>query len=86
MKEIIFTLDNLIDNADKLGPWSSYGLASEALKHYFPEEYDEDAGCSTQREVELVDKLGCKYWSDVVIKYHKEVGYKKLRKGYVNMF
>ena len=70
-----FTPKNLIRNIHKLGPWSCYGLASSALEHYFPEEY-KDGQCEIFRETQLVEKLGCKYWSDVIIKYHKEVGYK----------
>lgn len=75
MGKFKFTPDNLIDNLDKLGAWSMYGLASSALQHYFPEEY-EDGYCSTLTEVKLLEKLGCDYWEDAIIKYHKEVGYK----------
>lgn len=76
MGKFIFTPENLLDNLDKLGAWSAYGLASEALKYYFPEEYDENGDCDTIREAELSEKLGCKYWQDVIIKYQNEVGYK----------
>ena len=38
----LFTPENLLENLHKLGPWSAYGLASVALQHYFPDEYDED--------------------------------------------
>jgi len=75
MEKFIFTPDNLLDNLDKLGAWSAYGLASSALLHYFPDEYDENGDCSIQREVELVEKLGCHSWQDVIIKYQNEVGY-----------
>lgn len=73
-----FTTENLIVNIEKLGPWSSWGLASEALQHYFPNQYDNDGNCigDVQREAELCQQLGCTYWHDVVVKYHKEVGYK----------
>ena len=71
----IFTPENLLDNLEQLGAWSSYGLASSALQHYFPEEY-EDESASTEREVELLAKLGGTYWQDAIIKYHKEIGYK----------
>ena len=70
-----FTPENLLSNLDKIGAWSSYGLASYALQHYFPEEYSEDGYTSTEREVELLHKLGCNYWQDAIKKYHKEVGY-----------
>lgn len=66
----------LIKNLPKIGPWSTYGLASEALQHYFPEAYDEDGYCSAYNEIQLLPLLGCEYWEDVVIKYQKEVGYK----------
>lgn len=71
----LFTPENLLDNLERLGPWSAYGLASEALQHYFPDAYDEDGYCDTCEEVKLLDKLGCQYWQDAIIKYHKEVGY-----------
>ena len=82
--KFVFTPDNLLDNIQRLGAWSSYGLASEALQHYFPEEYENDKSVSVQREVELLEKIDCTFWSDVVIKYHKEIGYKNLRPDYVN--
>lgn len=77
MKEetFVFTPDNLLDNLEKLGAWSSYGLASSALKHYFPEEYDEDGYCDTLKECELLGRLGCNTWQDVIAKYQNEVGY-----------
>jgi len=71
----LFTPENLLDNLDKLGAWSSYGLASEALQYYFPDAYDEDGYCDTLEEVKLLNKLGCKYWQDAIVKYHTEVGY-----------
>lgn len=75
-QKLIITSDNLIENIDKIGAWSIYGLATEALKHYFPHEYDENDNCDTYREVELLRELDLDYWQDVVIKYQKEVGYK----------
>lgn len=77
-KEFVFTPENLLDNLDKLGCWSTYGLASDALSHYFPEEYkDEDNQPSTIREIELVHELGLEYWEDVIRKYHTEIGWKE---------
>lgn len=73
--EFIFTPENLLENLDKLGPWSEYYLASLALQHYFPEEYILEGNPSTQKELDLVIKLGFQYWGEVVEKYHKEVGY-----------
>ncbi len=67
---------NLIKQLPNIGPWSTYGLASQALQHYFPEAYDEDGYCETYNEVQLLPLIGCEYWQDVVIKYHKEIGYK----------
>lgn len=77
--DFIFTPENLLDNLHKLGAWSSYGLASIALQHYFPEEYDQNDGCDTNREVELLEKLGVNYWQDAIVKYHKEIGYEAHR-------
>lgn len=73
--EFVFTSENLIENIHKLGAWSSYGLAEMALKHYFPNEFDEDGNCDIDREIELMGKLGCDTWHDAIIKYQKEVGY-----------
>jgi hypothetical protein len=70
-----FTPKNLLTNLDKLGPWSAYGLAREALKYYYPSFYDLDGHCEISKELELVKSLGCEDWDDVVAKYHKEVGY-----------
>lgn len=86
MEKFVFTPENLIDNIDKLGPWSAYSLASEALQHYFPEEYADDAWVPVQREVELLRKLGCELWRDAIIKYQKEVGYKELNHDIVNEY
>ncbi|MEO7048908.1 MAG: hypothetical protein ABI091_26635 [Ferruginibacter sp.] len=77
--DFTFTVDNLLENIDKIGAWSSYGLAEEALQHYFPNEYDDETGkCpSTMEEVELMKSLGCNSWHDMIKKYHKEIGYKR---------
>jgi hypothetical protein len=53
MNRFVFTPENLIQNIDKLGPWSAYGLAATALSRYFPDEYDEDGFCEVDREVEI---------------------------------
>ncbi len=74
-EKFVFTPENLIENISKLGAWSSYGLASSALRHYFPNEYDENENCDTKREVELLYQLGLNSWQDVIIKYQTEVGY-----------
>lgn len=75
MEQFIFTPENLIENIEKIGAWSSWCLAETALQHYFPEEFDDDGNCDVQREIELCDKIGCKYWHDVIVKFQKEVGY-----------
>lgn len=74
MSDFQFTPSNLIENIDKLGTWSAYGLASIALEYYFPEEHEEDS-ISTQKQIELVDRLGCKTWHDVIVKFQTEIGY-----------
>lgn len=74
--QLQITPENLIENIEKIGAWSIYGLATEALQYYFPREYDENDCCDTQREVQLLQELGFNCWQDVVIKYQKEVGYK----------
>lgn len=80
-----FTPKNLIENLDKLGGWSAYGLASSALQHYFPEAY-EDGFCLTSNEAQLLPLIGCEYWEDIIVKYHKEVGYKYLNPDVVNEY
>lgn len=85
-KQFIFTPENLLDNLRKLGAWSAYGLASSALMHYFPNEYDEDGNCETSKEVVLLRRLGCESWQDVIAKYHKEVGYTYLNPDIVNEY
>lgn len=73
--EFVFTPDNIIENIEKLGAWSAYGLASSALKHYFPDEYDENDFCEVDKEIELMRSLGCESWQDVIKKYSSEIGY-----------
>ena len=70
------TTQNLIENLPKLGNWSIFSLAEQALRHYFPSEFDENDYCETSRVVELMHELGCKTWNEVIEKYHTEVGYK----------
>jgi hypothetical protein len=86
--KFVFTPENLIDNLDKVGPWSMYALASMALEHYFPNEYPPCIESpSTAREAELLEKMGLKYWDDLVVKFAKEVGYKEpFNPEYVNEF
>lgn len=87
--EIQFTPKNLIENLPHLGPWSSYGLASSAIQHYFPEIYDEEGYCDVEKEVEKLKELGFIWWHDVVEKYHKEIGYtleELSNKNYVNEY
>ena len=78
MSKFQFTPDNIIDNIDKIGPWSAYGLAVTALQHYYPDEYDEDGNCPVIRECQLMDELGCVYWHDLIKKFQYEVGYNAL--------
>ena len=71
-----YTPENVIQNLENIGPWSSYYLAEVALKHYFPDEIFDGLNWDSSRMVELADEIGCRYWQDVIIKYHEEVGYK----------
>jgi hypothetical protein len=87
MKRLVFTPNNLIDNLDKLGPWSIYFLASEALKQFFPEVY-KNGDLSVQEEAKLMEEmLGCQHWDEVVLKYQNEIGYKgPFNPDYVNEY
>lgn len=71
----IFTTENLAGNLHRLGAWSTFALAEEALQHYFPDEFDEFGSCDTARCVELLHELGCGNWEHAILKYHTEVGY-----------
>ncbi len=87
--QFLFTSNNLIENIDKLGAWSAYGLASSALRHYFPDEYKDDEEPTTAREGEMLHELGLQYWHDIIIKYQTEVGYDApdgFNQDYVNEF
>ncbi len=72
-----FTPDNIINKIDKIGAWSAYGLARIALKHYYPDykKEIEENDVAVRVEVELMEKLGCETWQDLIIKFQKEVGY-----------
>jgi len=73
----IFTPDNLIDNVHKLGGWSAYGMAEEAINYYYPYIAEiEDVQKRIDKEVEAIGLLGGNCWQDVIVKYHREVGYK----------
>lgn len=75
--EFVFTPDNLLDNLHRVGYKSTYGLASIAIAHYYPEIGElEDPIFRINKEVAAIEKLGCKTWEDVITKYHTEVGYK----------
>lgn len=73
---MVFTPENLIENMDKLGPWSARVLFEEAMEHYFPEEWGD--GPKDWLFLELPEQLGCETWQDVVRKYHTEIGYSTL--------
>jgi len=68
------TPENLLENIDQLAGWPIYGLASQALEYYFPDEYELELSVSD--EADLLEKLGLKFWDDIVIKYHTEIGFK----------
>jgi len=61
-----------------IGAWSAYGLAGSALRHYFPDKYDDerDIEPSVQEEITMAAELGCQDWAELIEKYHREVGYK----------
>ena len=69
------TTENLIENLPKLGNWSIFSLAEQALRHYFPSEFECDY-YEVSKIVELKKRLGCTTWIEVIEKYHTEIGYK----------
>jgi 3-phenylpropionate/cinnamic acid dioxygenase small subunit len=77
-EQFIFTPDNLLDNLDKLGAWSSYGLAEEAIYHYFPHvKRIRDTARQIQEMCRISEVMGNYQWQDWIKKYQKEVGYKR---------
>jgi len=73
--ETKFTKDNLIENIDKVGAWSQMMLAEKALCYYFPDLEEDDGYISTSKAASCLSDTGLKWWSDVIIKYHEEVGF-----------
>lgn len=82
-----FTPENLMKNIDRLGPWSNFALAEIAIFHYFPKVKQDD---DSAKEIDLMSKLCHKYemyWSDWIIMYHYDVGYKgPFNPDYVNEY
>lgn len=74
---------NIIKNIHKIGAWSAYGLAEEAIEHYHPsiKRFKNDVTKLLERQVHFSQKRGFT-WHDWIVKYQKEVGYKI--KGYWN--
>jgi hypothetical protein len=71
----VFTPENLIENIKKIGPWSAFGLAEEAMFYYFPHiKRMRDTGKQIA-EMARISTLFSMYWKDWIIKYQKEVGY-----------
>lgn len=68
----VFTPENLLDNLEKLGPWSAYGLAEEAIHHYHPEISEIE---DTLKRIQAQAAVSPGGWHDWIVKYHKEVGY-----------
>lgn len=75
---MIFTTKNLIKNIKKLGAWSAYGLAEEALEYYHPSLKRLTGIDLLNKQIYFLHKDGLSTWQDVIVKYHKEVGYKPL--------
>jgi hypothetical protein len=83
---IVFTPENLLDNIESLGPWSSYALAEIAICHYFPDVR------KIKKPVDLIKAMSdlCfiyeMYWSDWIIMYHNDIGYKRINPRFVNEY
>lgn len=87
---MVFTSENIIDNIEKIGPWSLYGLAEEAIHHYKPWiKYVQDPNKKITYQINAMVKMGCNTWGEMVIKYQKEVGYGDAREfnpDYINEY
>jgi hypothetical protein len=72
-----FTPDNLLDNLERIGPWSAYALAEVAIEHFHPsvKKYKNDPLKLIERQVHFCNKAGNFTWHDWIVKYQKEVGY-----------
>ena len=79
------TPKNLIKNIDRIGGWSLYSLAEIAIQHYYPKEWEEKVDEWESNTPQIMSFL-CNDWKGIVIKYQKEIGYKKFSKDYVNKF
>lgn len=76
-----FTPENIVENLDKIGPWSMYYLAEIAFYHFFQDEMEPKD--TVERLQFMADKGD---WPGMVKKYAAEVGYTKFKKGCVNRF
>jgi hypothetical protein len=81
------TAENLFENMDRLGPWSLYTLAEEAMFYYFPYlKRIKDPAKQIGRMCEISNEYGIVTWMDWIILYHIDVGYKHFNDDYVNAF
>lgn len=72
------TPSNLIELLPRIGAWSTYCLAEEALLHYFPSLYMKNLLGQAVMPDECVSALidmGLDSWQELIVKFHKEVGY-----------
>jgi hypothetical protein len=78
------TTENLLDNLESLGPWSRFGLAEKAFKHYYPWY----SGLYEMNPVSAITAMATKEedWDKLIERYHKEEGYRFLSPDYVNEF
>jgi hypothetical protein len=82
--KFVFTPDNLIDNYDKVGPWSNCYLAEIAIRYYEP-RFNKLQRELRMGDVQLMAHL-CDEWQTIVWLYHLDVGYKSFPDGYVNEY
>ena len=88
-KQFVFTPENLIKNIKKIGPWSAFGLAEEAMFHYFPHIKRMRDTAKQIGEMARISSLFEMDWGDWIVKYQKEVGYDApngFGREYVNEF
>jgi hypothetical protein len=82
-----FAPDNLLDNLNRLGPWSQFALAEEAIYYYYPRI---KRMTNTIKQIQAMADLCLEYdmyWVDWIITFQMDKGYKRnagFSRDYIN--